>query len=123
MAHLNNFSFECFYNILTEDASSPFLYHGAKKVKNDQKLKSRGGPALSALPVVVTQPLCTRMSVFRQTQDEDLRRFIREGINSIPDTSEVEESSVELEVRSLPPSPALGSHGVLPTSTATWGTF
>ena len=42
MAHLTNFSFEFFYKIFTEDASQPLLYHGAKKVKNDQKLKSRG---------------------------------------------------------------------------------
>ena len=39
-----------FYKIFTEDASLPLLYHGAKKVKNDQKLKSRGGPALSFKP-------------------------------------------------------------------------
>ena len=43
MAHLTNFSFEFFQNLFTEDASLPLLYHGAKKVKNDQKLKSRGG--------------------------------------------------------------------------------
>ena len=42
MAHLTNFSFEFFHQIFTEDASLLFLYHGAKKVKNDQKLKSRG---------------------------------------------------------------------------------
>ena len=41
-AHLTNFSFEFIYAIFTEDASLPFLYHGAKKSKNDQKLKSRG---------------------------------------------------------------------------------
>ena len=41
MAHLTNFSFEFFYEIFTEDASPFLLYHGAKKVKNDQKLKSR----------------------------------------------------------------------------------
>ena len=46
MAYLTNFSFEFFYNIFTEDAFLPLLYHGAKKVKNDQKLKSRGFPAL-----------------------------------------------------------------------------
>ena len=47
MAHLTNFSFEFFCEIFTEDASLLLLlYHGAKKVKNDQKLKSRG-PALS----------------------------------------------------------------------------
>ena len=45
MAHLTNFSFEFFYKIFTEDASQPLLYHVCKKVKNDQKLKSRG-PAL-----------------------------------------------------------------------------
>ena len=50
MAHLTNFSFEFFYEIFTEDASLLLLYHGAKKVKNDQKLKLKsrggGGPAL-----------------------------------------------------------------------------
>ena len=30
-----------FYKIFIEDASLLLLYHGAKKVKNDQKLKSR----------------------------------------------------------------------------------
>ena len=35
-----------FYENFTEDASLFLPYHGAKKVKNDQKLKSRGGPAL-----------------------------------------------------------------------------
>ena len=35
-------SFEFFYEIFTEDASLHVLYHGAKKSKNDQKLKSRG---------------------------------------------------------------------------------
>ena len=39
---MTNFSFEFFYEIFTEDASLLLLYHGAKKVKNDQKLKSRG---------------------------------------------------------------------------------
>ena len=34
-------AFEFFYEIFTEDASL-LLHHGAKKVKNDQKLKSRG---------------------------------------------------------------------------------
>ena len=43
MAHLTNFSFEFSYKIFTEDAALPLLYHGAKKVKNDQKLKSKGG--------------------------------------------------------------------------------
>ena len=45
---MTNFSFEFFYKIFTEDASLSRLYHGAKKSKNDQKLKSRGGggPAL-----------------------------------------------------------------------------
>ena len=43
-----------------------------------------------------TQPLLTRMSAFRQTLDEDLRRFIREGIISIPDTSDVQEAKDEL---------------------------
>ena len=39
VAHLTNFSFDFFYEIFTEDASLLFLYYGAKKVKNDQKLK------------------------------------------------------------------------------------
>ena len=42
VAHLTNFSFEFFYKIFTEDASLLLLYDGAKKSKNDQKLKSRG---------------------------------------------------------------------------------
>ena len=45
MAHLTNFSFEFFYAIFTKDASLLLLHHGAKKVKNDQQLKSKG-PAL-----------------------------------------------------------------------------
>ena len=36
-----------FYAIFTDDASLLFLYHGAKKSKNDQKLKSRGEGVLS----------------------------------------------------------------------------
>ena len=48
MAHLTNFSFEFFNAIFTEDASLLLPYRGAKKVKTDQKLKSRG-PALSAM--------------------------------------------------------------------------
>ena len=31
VAHLTNFFFEFFYEIFTEDASLPRLYHGAKK--------------------------------------------------------------------------------------------
>ena len=42
VAHLTKFSFEFFYETFTEDAPLFFLYHGAKKVKNDQKLKSSG---------------------------------------------------------------------------------
>ena len=33
VARLTNFSFEFFYEIFTEDASLPLLYHGAKKSK------------------------------------------------------------------------------------------
>ena len=33
VAHLNNFSFEFFYKLFTEDASLPLLYHGAKSQK------------------------------------------------------------------------------------------
>ena len=43
VAHLTNFSFEFFHETFTEDAPLLFLYYGAKKSKNDQKLKSRGG--------------------------------------------------------------------------------
>ena len=41
----NQLVLRIFYEIFTEDASQTllFLYHGAKKVKDDQKLKSRGG--------------------------------------------------------------------------------
>ena len=42
VAHLTNFSFEGFYESFTEDASLRPLYNGAKKITNDQKLKSRG---------------------------------------------------------------------------------
>ena len=42
-----NVSIELLYAVFTEDASLLILYYGAKKVKNDQKLKSKGwGPAL-----------------------------------------------------------------------------
>ena len=44
MAHLTDFSFEFFYEILTEDASLLFLYHGAKKSKMT-KNSNQGGPA------------------------------------------------------------------------------
>ena len=43
VAHLTNFSFEFFYAIFTEGPNLLCLYHGAKKVKHDKKLKSRGG--------------------------------------------------------------------------------
>ena len=49
MAHLTNFSFEFFYEILTEDASLLFLYHGAKKSKMTKNSnQGGGGPALIA---------------------------------------------------------------------------
>ena len=43
MAHLTNFSFEFFYKILTEDASQPLLYHGAKKSKMTKNSNQVGG--------------------------------------------------------------------------------
>ena len=46
MAHLTNFSLEFFYNIFTEDASLPLLYHGAKKSKMTKNSNQGGGPAL-----------------------------------------------------------------------------
>ena len=46
--------------------------------------------------LLATQPLLTRMSVIRPTLDEDLRRFIREGIISISDSSDVQEAKDEL---------------------------
>ena len=48
VANLTNFSFELCYDVFTEDASLFFPYHGARKVKDDQKLKSRG-PALTSV--------------------------------------------------------------------------
>ena len=45
MEPLTNFSFDFFMKFLHKMPLYFFLYHGAKKVKNDQKLKSRG-PAL-----------------------------------------------------------------------------
>ena len=38
----DNFSFEFFYEIFTEDASQPFPYHGAKKSKMT-KNSNQGG--------------------------------------------------------------------------------
>ena len=46
MAYLTNFSFEFFYEILTEDASLLLLYDGAKKSKMT-KNSNQGGPALN----------------------------------------------------------------------------
>ena len=46
--------------------------------------------------LLATQPLSTRMSAFRQTLDKELRRFIREGIISIPDTWDVQEAKDKL---------------------------
>ena len=42
MDYLTNFSFEIFHEIFTEDASLPFLYHGAKKSKMT-KNSNQGG--------------------------------------------------------------------------------
>ena len=42
MAHLTNFSFEFFYEILTEGASLPLLFHDSKKSKMT-KNSNRGG--------------------------------------------------------------------------------
>ena len=42
LAHLTNFSFEFFEAMFAENASFFLLYRSAKKVKNDQKLKSTG---------------------------------------------------------------------------------
>ena len=47
MAYLTNFSFELVYKFFTQDAPSTSHILWCKKVKNDQKLKSRGGPALN----------------------------------------------------------------------------
>ena len=43
MAHLTNFPFEFFYEIFTEDASRPLLYHGAKKSKMTKNPNQGGG--------------------------------------------------------------------------------
>ena len=42
VAHLTNFSFELFYEIFTEDAPPPLLYHGAKKSKMTKNSNQRG---------------------------------------------------------------------------------
>ena len=53
MAHLTNFSFEFFYEIFTEDASLPLLYHGAKKSKMTKNSNQGGaGPPLEAILVI-----------------------------------------------------------------------
>ena len=51
MAHLTNFSFECFYEIFTEDASLPLLNRSAKNSKMT-KTSNQGGSCLerSLLP-------------------------------------------------------------------------
>ena len=48
VAHLTNLSFEFFYEIFTEDASLPILYHGAKKSKMT-KTQIKGGSCLKVL--------------------------------------------------------------------------
>ena len=50
MAHLTNFSFEFFYEIFTENASRPLLYHGAKKSKMT-KNSNQGGSCLNVKKV------------------------------------------------------------------------
>ena len=64
MAHLTNFSFEFFYKIFTEDASLPFLYHGAKKSKMT-KNSNQGGSCLKPdrFNVVVTLYVLNGMSL------------------------------------------------------------
>ena len=49
MAHLTKFSFEFFCQMFTEDASQPFLYHGAKKSKMT-KNSNQGGSCLKRPP-------------------------------------------------------------------------
>ena len=49
VAHLTNFSFECFYKIFTEDASLPLLYHGlVQKSQKWLKTQIKGGGVLVA---------------------------------------------------------------------------
>ena len=54
MAHLTNFFFEFFYEIFTEDASLPILYHGAKKSKMTKNpIQGGGGSCLKNLSRVL----------------------------------------------------------------------
>ena len=78
---------------------------------------------LLARTILSTQPLLTRMSAFRQTLDEDLRRFIREGIVSIPDTSDVQEAKDELRKFIRRQRNPLLDRMEFYRRTATWGVF
>ena len=49
VAHLTNFSFDLFYEILTEDASLPILYHGTKKSKMTKNPNQGGGSCLNLI--------------------------------------------------------------------------
>ena len=61
-------SLEVCYEIFTEDASVLPLHHGAKKVQNDQKLKSRWGPALI---------FCSKAFMQKKTQEKLQHIFAR----------------------------------------------
>ena len=73
---MTNFSFEFIHGIFTEDASiSTSSIPLCKKVKNDQKLKSKGGPALkfSTANQPQTDGLTER---FHQTIEQILRSVV-----------------------------------------------
>ncbi|XP_065182546.1 uncharacterized protein K02A2.6-like [Sycon ciliatum] len=50
----------------------------------------------SRCQLLSAQPRETRMAAFRQALDEDLRRFVREGVIVVPNTHDVPEAMVEL---------------------------
>ena len=67
VAHLTNFSFEFCYTIFTEDASLPFLYHGAKKSKMTKNSNQGGGPALNTSKGTLPPELTCRTCVILES--------------------------------------------------------
>ena len=79
MAHLTNFSLAFFYNIFTEDASLPLLYHGAKKSKMT-KNSNQGG---SCLKTSGTNAYWTTLTNARQNRlIRSSKRALRAVINA-----------------------------------------
>ena len=87
MAHLTNFSFEFFYKIFTEDASHPFLYHGAKKSKMT-KNSNQGGGGGSCLNTKHywkwKRRLCVNLFEVMNTTWENLQTAKHKSVSFVP---------------------------------------